>query len=470
MRPLQFNNRVALSSCNRRVFEGLFTGRTVDLGGRTYVVTSRPTKNAYINGKFKVLNATFSSDLYNGFLTGVPKFTPYGNQLRNLKEALGNPLVQVVGIVAVGDSITWGRTLPDNSSVSPQTQLLTTARDNASSPSFWNNFRRYIGERYMSGVTPNIYNWAASPSGQSVVEYTRPITIYPKDGQFSLAVTGTSQSVISAARPTSPTGFMYTLADGNPGGSSYQSINFNYTGDQFTIILRATNTGDFNNYDLIVDGVNRGTFTTQDGVDGIVSGDNNRRLHTFPYVRNKVVTIRTNSTGLTGIRRLYIEGLEIPKFVQMINQGVIGQTARTYDLYNLSGSYSNPTAVPAGAQFIFCQFGTNDRGDTSVPPGAGEFERSMQAIVNRLTPLGDVILMCAGPLSPSIEPPTPVSMTMQDVRGVINRVARVNNLAFIDNLAAFDAVDPAVVLDGTTHPNALGHAIMSRNIINSFES
>ena len=263
---------------------------------------------------------------------------------------------------------------------------------------------------------------------------------------------------------------MYTLADGSPGGSNYQSISFNYTGDKFTLILRATNTGDFNNYDLIVDDVNRGTFTTQDGVDGIVSGDNNRRTHTFPYVRNKVVTIRTNSTGLTGIRRLYIEGLEVPKLVRITNQGVIGLTARTYDLYNLSGSYSNPIAVTGYDSFIFCQFGTNDRGDTSVPPGAGEFERSMQAIVNRLTPLGDVILMCAGPLSPSIEPPTPVSMTMQDVRGVLNKVAKTNNLAFIDNLAAFDSVDPSVVLDGTTHPNALGHAIMSRNIINSLES
>lgn len=450
--------------------EAAFTGRTVDLRGKTYLVTAVPTKNAYINGAFKVGAASYPAALFNSYLTGAPKFTPYGNQLRNLKEALGNPLVQFVGIVGVGDSITWGRTLPDNSSTTPQTQLLDTARDNASSPSFWNNLRRYIGGQYMKGATLTLSNWAASPSGESIATYTKPVIIYPKDGPFTLSVSGANQTATSAARATSPTGWMYTLNDGTSGGAASQSISFNFTGTQFTLIFRATNTGDFNNYDVMVDGVSIGTFTTQDGVDGVLSGDNNRRTHTFSYVRNKTITIRTNSTGLTGVRRLYLEGIEIPKTVRFTNQGVIGQTARTYDLYNLSGSYSSPTAVTSRDQFMFVQFGTNDRGDTGVPPGAAEFERSMQAILNRLMPLGDVVLMVAGPVADSIEPPAPAYMTMRDIRGALSKVAKTNSLAFIDNLAAFESIDPSVILDGNTHPNALGHAIMSRNIINALES
>ena len=450
--------------------EAAVTGRTIDLLGKTYLVSSVPAKNAYVNGSFKIGAATYPAALFNSYLAGVPKYTPYGNQLRNLKEALGNPLVQFVGIVAVGDSITWGRTLPDNSSVDPRTSLLDTARDNASSPSFWNNLRRYVGDQYMKGATLTLSNWAASPSGESIATYTKPVIIYPKDGPFTLTSSGANQSATSAARATSPTGWMYTLSDGTSGGNASQSISFPFTGTQFTLIFRATNTGDFNNYDVLVDGVSIGTFTTQDGVDGVLSGDNNRRTHTFSYVRNKTVTIRTNSTGLTGVRRLYLEGIEIPKTVRFTNQGVIGQTARTYDLYNLSGSYSSPTAVTNRDQFIFCQFGTNDRGDTSVPPGAAEFERSMQAILNRLMPLGDVILMVAGPVADSIEPPAPAYMTMRDVRGVLSKVAKTNSLAFIDNLAAFESIAPSVILDGDTHPNALGHAIMSRNIINALES
>lgn len=450
--------------------ESVVAGRTIDLLGKTYLVTSTPAKNAYVNGAFKIGSATYPAVVFNSYLAGVPKYARYGSQLRNLKEALGDPLVQFVGIVAVGDSITWGRTLPDNGSVTPQTQLLTTARDNASTPSFWNNLRRYIGGQYMKGATLTISNWAASPSGQAIATYVRPVMVYPKDGPFTLSAVGSNQTNSSAARATSPTGFMYTLADGAPGGSNYQQISFNFTGDTFTLVFRATNTGDFNNYDLIVDGVTVGTYTTQDGVDSVVSGDNNRRVHTFGYVRNKVVTIRTNSTGLAGVRRLYLEGIEIPKTVRFTNQGVIGQTARTYDLYNLSGSYSSPTAVTGLDQFIFCQFGTNDRGDTDVPPGPGEFERSMQAILNRLMPLGDVILMVAGPVADSIEPPAPSYMTMQDVRGVLSKVAKTNSLAFIDNFAAFESINPSAILDGNTHPNALGHAIMSRNIINALES
>lgn len=451
-------------------FELVHRGKTIDLGGKTYLVSATPKGNNYVNGKFKIANATFPAGFFNEFLSSAPRFSSYGDQLRRLKEALGNPLVQFVGIVGVGDSITWGRTLPDNSSFAPQTQLLTTARDNASSPSFWNNFRRYIGSQYMKGATLNLSNWAASPTGESIATYVKPLIIYPKDGPFTLSVTGVTQTASSAARASSPTGFMYTLNDGAPGGANYQSIKFNFTGDRFTLIFRATNTGDFNNYRVFVDGVDQGLFTTQDGVDGVVSGDNNRRLHTFSYVRNKVVEIRSDSAGLSGVRRLYLEGLEIPKTVRCTNQGVIGLTARVYDLNNLSGSFSNPTAVTAQDQFVFCQFGTNDRGDTSVPPGGAEFERSMQAIITRLTALADVILMCAGPVADSTEPPAPSYMTMRDVRGILSKVAKANSLAFIDNLAAFDTVDPSVILDGTTHPNALGHAVMSRNIINALES
>lgn len=449
--------------------EAAVTGKTVNLSGKTYLVSARPTKNYYTNGFFKVASATFPSDLYNMFLSGVPKFNAYGPQLRRLKEALGDPLVQYVGITLCADSIGWGRTLASNSTVAPQTQQLNTARDNASSPSFWNNLRRHIGYQYMKGATLTLSNWAASPSGESIATYVRPLTIYPKDGPFALTVTGASQSAASAVRATSPTGFMYTLVDGSPGGANYQSIKFNFTGDRFTLILRATNTGDFNNYSLYVDGVLIGTYTTQDGVDGIVAGDNNRRLHSFGYVRNKVVEIRTNSTGLTGVRRLYLEGIEVPKTVRLTNQGVIGLTARTYDLYNLSGSYSSPTAVTPYDQFVFVEFGTNDKGDTDVPPGGAEFERAMQAIVTRLTALGDVIVMCASPVADSVEPSAAGRMTMRDVRGVLSKIAKNNSLAFIDNLAAFDAIDPSVTLNGTIHPNELGHAIMGRNIINALE-
>lgn len=399
-------------------------------------------------------------------------YRAYGSQLRNLAEALGNPLAQYVGIVICGDSIAWGRTLQANSTTSPQTPFLSAARDNSSSPSFWNLFRQYVARQYMKGASVAVSNWAGSPSGESVVTYTKPLTLYPLDGPFVISSLGPNQSAVSAPRATSPTGFMYTLTDGNGGGTARQSISFPFTGNQFTLIFRATNTGDFNRYDIAVNGVSVGTFTTEAGVDGVVAGDNNRRVHTFPFVRNGTITIHTNSAGLSGVRRLYLEGIEVKKTVRFTNQGIIGQTARSYELYNLSGAYpeSTPVAVTNRDQFIFCQFGTNDRGDAGAPPGASSFERSLQSLVSRLTPLGDVIMMCASPCSDTSDPPSPVAMSMVDVRGVITRVARSNGLAFIDNLGAFDEVDPANALDGDVHPNELGHSIIARNMISAMES
>lgn len=444
------------------------TAQIVDLDYSTYSVTLVPTKNIYINGRFDengFLKEKVSAVTYTQTL---PTFSPFGGQLADLKNDLTDPLCQKVGMVFLGDSITWGRTLVDGATISPQTSLLDTARNNSESNSFVNLFRKHIGANYCNGYTKTVSNWAASPSGEAIVTYDKDHLMYPYKSPFSLTVTGLSQSSTSTARSTSPTGFMLNLADGAPGGSNYQTVSFNFTGDEFTLIFRCTNTGDWTYYRVIVDGVEIGTYSTQEGVGGFVPGDNNRRTHNFGYVRNKTVEIRTDSTGLTGIRRMYLEGIEVNKQVKITNQGVIGQTARTYDLYNLSGSYSSPTAVTAEDQHIFVQFGTNDRGiDSAVPTGQAEFQRAMNQILDRVVPLGNTIVMCASPVSTTSD--ASGSFTMQETRGVLYRVSKERNLDFIDNYSALKSIDYSSVLSGDVHPNELGHQLIASNIIAALE-
>lgn len=403
-----------------------------------------------------------------GSVTEYPEFQRYGTQLAEMRSALDDPLVQFVGIAGVGDSIMWGRTLPENSPVTPRTRFLNTARDNSDSPSFWNGFRKHIGEKYMPGVEPLLGNWAASPSGESVVTYTRQVQVFPDGQAFSINHAGHGQSLEVLNRKDSATGRVLVLRDDEGDGHASQSVSFKFTGSELAVLYRKGSPEDFSRYDLIVDGKNLGTFSA--GADDDDTTDSQARIdHKFSYVRDKVVEIRTNSTGLPGRRVLAIEGLDIPKTIRLTNQGVIGQTAKTYNLYNLSGRYGQ-AAVTAQDQFVIAQFGTNDRGEKGTVSGDGNFDRNLQALVDRLAPQANVILMVAGPILEGGKADTRTAMTMQEVRGVVDAVAKRNKIDFIDNLTPFDGKDPSKVVDGFAHPNERGHAIMARNIIGALES
>jgi lysophospholipase L1-like esterase len=400
--------------------------------------------------------------------SSIPKYSVFGNQLSKLKEALSNPLVQDLGIVFLGDSITWGRTLPENGVFDPRDGTLSDPRDLFISPSFVNEFKRYIGKQYANGVQPVLSNWYASPSGESIAEYTVQHILYPRDGDFFLETVGTSMSVDEVQVTSSKTGYQIRMNDGDITGNSYNSLKFNFSGDYFTLSLGCVEL-DATYYDLFVDGVFQGTYSTHAGVDGFVDGtSDNRRTHTFPYIRNKEIEIRSNRNGESGTRRLRIEAIIIDKKIRISNQGINGTTAPKYTSYNLSGNTTGDgEAIDVKDNFVFVQLGTNDRLiSTSIPKGSNTFKVNLKTLLDKVTPISDVILMCANPATEG----TSYSFTMQGVRDVVYRTAKENNIDMIDNYAIFEDVDMSVVTADGVHPNKLGHQIIARNIINCLEA
>lgn len=98
-------------------------------------------------------------------------FYRFGGQVKRLKESLlGNGFT---GITFIGDSITWGTGTGQGPSPIPRNGTLADPRDNFSSESFVNNFKRYVGDTFLPGVAPVLTNWPSSPSGQSIAEYVR---------------------------------------------------------------------------------------------------------------------------------------------------------------------------------------------------------------------------------------------------------------------------------------------------------
>lgn len=398
--------------------------------------------------------------------TLVPKRHIFGGQLASLKESLANPLEQITGIVFIGDSITWGRTLPENAPTDPRDGTLSDPRDYFASPSYVNEFKRYIGSQYAFNALPVLSNWPASPSGEAIAEYMIQHILYPKGGDFSYSVTGTATTVVESSTPSSITGFQYRL-DAASTGTGVHVISFPFTGDRFTLSFGATT--DALNYELFVDGVSQGIFSTTPGVDGVVTGNDNRREHVFNYVRNKTIRIETRQAGYVGTGKLRLEGIIVNKKIRITNQGINGATSFSYRNNNLAGNtFGDGEAVGPQDNYVFVQIGTNDRIiRTDTPKGSNTYKGNLKSLLDKITPLAKVILMCANPAVN--ESPTTYSFNMERVRDVVYRTAKENSLDMIDNHAIFNGVDMNLVTADGLHPNELGFRIMVRNIINSLE-
>lgn len=472
-------------------FESSVSGRTVSLGGKTYLVDSRPQKNTYIDGKFVVSGATRPAQLAEGFTVPFGRYGHHGGQLAKLKSSLCNPFEQFTGIVFCGDSITWGATLPENIKPGSDLSTLATRRDLFVSPSFVNEFKRYIGREYFDMASPVISNWAASSAGEAIASYTKSIVVYPNRSPFSFNIVGVNTTISDAASiPQSPTGYQAVLASG-AGSKGGLLLMPNFTGEEFTVIFTAVGS-DAGVYEVIVGGTmemsgspatptgviiggtSLGDFSTVPNGTTIIDGSfGNRILHTFGYVRDKNIFIRFKGEGYATIRRLRLEAIEIPKKVRITNQGISGSNSTRYKTRALTTSSLPDIAVTSKDNYTFVQLGTNDRGpDTSWPNGINAFEKQMAEICDILDPLCETIIMSANHVGPSNQ--VGKLFTMQQIRGSLASLARDGlgrgrKYDFVDNYSAFTWADPSATLADSLHPNALGHQMIYRNIVEALE-
>lgn len=446
--------------------EVVLKGRAINLDGKTYLVTTRPKRNTYYNGKFKVGGAILPASLFDTYRNMPPKAHYYGGQLAALHKALTNPLEQLTNITFIGDSITWGDTLPENAVSTPRNNTLADPRDVFLSPSFVNEFKRYIGATYFDNAVPVLSNWSYSASGESTATYKKTLLLYPNLTPFTITQSGGTTSVTDSATPAAKLGYRCRLGDGNAAGTSYIDVSFNFTGNKLAIWFTSINTSSAN-YELIVDGVNLGEFETWTGV----TANAQRREHTFNYVRNKTVTIRTKRrTDYASTRYLDFEALEVEKTCTIVNQGIIGTTSHHYKA-NMFGAYG-PSVLTSDVNHVIVQLGTNDRISSwptyNKPNGQNNFERNLKELLDLLTPTTSVTLMCANPAT--LDAPPTYTFGMQVVRDVVNSVGKERSLDVIDNYTIFRGAHLDDVTADGLHPNDLGHLLIARNIVGALEA
>lgn len=402
------------------------------------------------------------------FATRPPFFHKFGGQLAKLKVSLSNPFEQLTSIALVGDSIAWGLGTGENATSSPNTALLTSARDNADSASWVNIFKRYIGERYAFGATQVNSNWAGSPSGQAIAQFSFDRFLFPRRGDFTLTVDPGASLATTEQYSTAIDGTraVVILGNGNAAVESSHSITFVFTGTSFTLGFTCQEaTASY--YELLINGVSQGVFSTHAGVDGFVNNTrNNYRTHTFARVVAGNIQIKTRRNGETGLREVYLQSIKITKTINIINQGIIGVASRWYINFNM-GAFTDQYGYTC--DYAICQLVTNDRVfQSNAPGGIGQFFYDLTSFVAAAPAATNKILMTGNPATN--EDPSVYSFNMQDGRGVVMRVGKSNNIDVVDNYAALFSLDNSITTSDGLHPSILGHSLQARNLINALES
>ena len=161
------------------------------------------------------------------------------------------------------------------------------------------------------------------------------------------------------------------------------------------------------------------------------------------------------------------EGLSQKK-VRISNQGINGASTSSYMARNLlSGGEGANYALLHDDRFVFVQLGTNDRillGRNPITQKA--LTDNLVTLVSKIKPKSEVILMCANPESVQS---SKYRFGMDVVRAATFDAAKICEVDFIDNYAAFEGLDLKSLIPDGIHPSVAGHLITSQNIISAIE-
>jgi len=463
-------------------FEAKYVGMTIDLGFAKCKVSAIPTKNVYQNGSWLIpgdpnqfTRFAFEGDTVNG---RPALYHPYGGGLNRLKKALTDVLNQYVGVVWIGDSITWGSgNQPECAPFDPRNGTLKDPRDWFGTNSYVNNMRRYLIDQYLPGSTVTVEGWEQSPWGHPIVKAVKDIVTMPIGNEFSRTIIGSTVTITDEASPSLPAKWRLLISNGNTvdGDNAYGSVSFKFTGSSFRLHLGCVN-DTASDYQIFIDGASIGRFSTADGatIDNGELEDNSSgtRTHTFPFVSNALVEIRALRPLLPGgspTKVLRIHGLIIPKTLRLTNNGINGSSLYSYRLYNLPPTcwtYSESCAVNAGDQFCFVQLGTNDRGTIRGPQTTNYIQTEAKNLLDAIPSYCVPILMVSNPAIPVVG----ANLQQSDIRNALHMVARERAVDFVDNYGIFQGMDRLAYAKDQLHPNQWGYSVMATNIIKALEA
>ena len=366
--------------------------------------------------------------------------------IRYLKNALSDPFHEYVNIRLIGDSITWGMitTGQADPNTPPRAHSLADNRNNFTSPCWANLLRDYLGQQYAAG--------SVITDAPGAGHYEKEIDLYfNQPGISYLSAAGATLSPVTVNNAGHEFGQAYTII--NSAGITYKGIEFDFYGDNFTLVYAQV--AGYASYNLYVDAALVGTYTTAGS-----TAFNVTRQHTFTLGQHHIRIENASADTVTG---LVLEGLRYTKKIAVNNDGIVGTSSAEW----LPTGTLLTSSVSASDEFVFCMIGTNDRSLTTAPYSYSTTAANVSTVVKWLQTQGKrPVIMAANAVTQS---ESGDKFLQSDVAWALSGVASYLDVDMINHwpLTATSIAHSNVILSDGLHPNDAGHALLYSNIINT---
>ncbi|HHP8124456.1 TPA: GDSL-type esterase/lipase family protein [Klebsiella pneumoniae] len=369
-----------------------------------------------------------------------------GDILADVYDAITNP-ERDASIGFIGNSITWGMTVTGIGPTEPRSHSLSDARNNFTSRTWVNLFRRWSAELacHAKNQSDN------QPTGLSTYANDVKIEVNGPWRRFTPVDPGTELLTQTRAETLRQYGGIRAI-DVLPG----RSMSFKFTGSAITLVHATLKNMDA---DIYVDGVLKASVVTDDSaviafgttleISGLLYGDH-------------ILKIVCAETAGDNFRLQY---LVRSKRHAVMNSGISGTNTSEW---LPGGSLLVPAALPENVSHIFIQLGTNDRGMSaggSTVAGAQGTEINLNTIVTSLRSSypGVGIILIAPPYAPN----DGTQGSSDEVARAVRRTAQTLQCGFIDQYSATLELEMSGdnwLNSDQLHPNDLGHRVMFKNL------
>ena len=365
--------------------------------------------------------------------------------LADLYDAITNPL-RDSHIGHIGDSIDWGVGASGIAPIDPRNHQLTDARNNFTSKTWVNLFRKWTAE--LSCHAKNEVGTQAT----GLTTYYNAINVEIQDAWKDFTPNNISSGLLTQTRKETIRTYGANRSIDIQQGSA---LTFQFSGTAITLVyanLKNLNVA------IYVDGVLKSTVVTDNsavpafGTTLTISG-----LSDVAHV----LRIETAETSGEAFRLQYIRR---NKSHSVMNSGIIGTNTGEW---LPGGSLLVPNALPSNVTHVLIKLGTNDRGmanGASYMAGAQGTFVNLNAIVNSLrnTYPGVRVILIAPPYAPTDS----AYGSSDEIARAVRRAAKVLECGFIDLYSPtleLEMQGETWLSDGL-HPNDYGYRVMFKNL------
>ncbi len=363
----------------------------------------------------------------------------------DLYDAITNPL-RDSHIGHIGDSIDWGVGATGIASIDPRSHQLSDARNNFTSRTWVNLFRKWTAE--LSCHAKNEVDTQAT----GLSTYYNAVNVEVQDAWKDFTPADISSGLLTQTKAETIRTFGANHCIDILAG---RSVSLQFSGPAISLVYATLQNL---NASIYIDGVLNASVVT----DGTVTPTFGTRLD-ISGLTDAIHTMRIECAASAG-SPLRLQYLVRNKRHSVMNSGLIGTNTAEW---LPGGTLLVPEALPANVTHVLIKLGTNDRGMATGPgymAGAQGTFVNLNAIVNSLrsTYPGVRIILIAPPYAPTDS----AYGSSDEIARAVRRAARVLECGFIDLYSPtleLEMQGETWLSDGL-HPNDYGYRTMFKAV------